>query len=410
MKKFFIGMLAVLFAAGAAYAVDYDYSGMINTRGQYYSNDTGLSNDSGNYMIYDMEFDSTLKIKPDDMSLIYLNWEIHDESWLASPGGSDSKTGDDNIAIKRAFGSHTFGTGTTVDFGLMTGGAWGTSAFDTADGAYRVKFVQKTAFGVVPFLVEKKAELGSGATGDYDAEADDADLYAVGLVTKAGDINIKPLLIYVQNGAIEADEESDENTTILFVAADGSFGAVGFEGELAFKNVTRDLDTDAEDYSVYGLYLNAWTNMDALKVGGILAYSSWDDDAGTGLGFGDDFEPLTFAANATGFGGTTANDFEFNAVTLLVVYADYALSDKSTLNGAIGYYMSNTNEDADGSDNFWKDATGYELNAGWSYKISDACKYEIQGAFAQYNLDEDAAGYDDADAATRIYHKIQINF
>ena len=35
MKKLFIITLAVLFAAGTAYAVEYDYSGMINTRGSY---------------------------------------------------------------------------------------------------------------------------------------------------------------------------------------------------------------------------------------------------------------------------------------------------------------------------------------------------------------------------------------
>ena len=42
MKKLFIITLAVLFAAGAAYAVEYDYSGMINTRGTYLDNDSGL--------------------------------------------------------------------------------------------------------------------------------------------------------------------------------------------------------------------------------------------------------------------------------------------------------------------------------------------------------------------------------
>ncbi|RLB97701.1 MAG: hypothetical protein DRH90_22980, partial [Deltaproteobacteria bacterium] len=80
MKKLFIITLAVLFAAGAAYAVEYDYSGMINTRGTYLDNDDGISEKDA-YMWYDMEFDSTLKINPTDQSQIYLNWEIHDENF-----------------------------------------------------------------------------------------------------------------------------------------------------------------------------------------------------------------------------------------------------------------------------------------------------------------------------------------
>jgi hypothetical protein len=120
MKKLFIVTLAVLFAAGAAYAVDYDYSGMINTRGTYISNSSGEEEDAGNYMDYDMEFDSTLVIKPSDKSSIHLNWEIHDEGFGSTPTDSQSKTGDDNIAFKRAFGAYTFDTGTSVDFGLMT--------------------------------------------------------------------------------------------------------------------------------------------------------------------------------------------------------------------------------------------------------------------------------------------------
>ena len=75
------------------------------------SNDTGESEDAGDYMYYDMEFDSTLKIKPTDKALIYLNWEIHDENWIATAADSNSKVGDDQIAFKRAFGSVNFDMG-----------------------------------------------------------------------------------------------------------------------------------------------------------------------------------------------------------------------------------------------------------------------------------------------------------
>jgi hypothetical protein len=401
-----------------------DFSGMINTRGQYFQNSSGLSNDAENYALYDMEFDGSLNIKAADKSGVFLNFEIHDETWLESPGGSDDKTGDDNIAFKRAYGYHTFSTNTKVEFGILTGGAFGTSFADNGDGAYRVKFTQPTSAGVIVALVEKMKENGPKATGDYDAEKDDGDQYALAYVLPMGDLRFEGLGVYAQidtgfpdpggkldaNGDPAGNEESDIDLMLLSLNLFGNMGPIGFETEFMYKNYTYSSDIDAEDYAIYGFYANGWMTMDALKVGGIFAYGSWDNDSGKGFGMGDDFEPLEFAANATGFGASAGNDFEFNAVTLLILYADYALSDTQTLNGAIGYYMSNSDENANGSDNFYKDADGYELNAGWTIKFSDATKYTIQGAYAQYNLDKDAAGYDDADAAVRVEHKITVSF
>ena len=58
MKKLFIALLSVLMVAGAAYAAEYDFSGMINTRGSWINNSGSISDDSEDYMYYDMEFDA----------------------------------------------------------------------------------------------------------------------------------------------------------------------------------------------------------------------------------------------------------------------------------------------------------------------------------------------------------------
>ena len=81
MRKLFIVALAVLLTAGVAYAVDTDFSGMINTRGTYFSNDTGFDEDAYAYSTYDMELDADLKIMPSDKTLVFLNFEIHDEDF-----------------------------------------------------------------------------------------------------------------------------------------------------------------------------------------------------------------------------------------------------------------------------------------------------------------------------------------
>jgi len=206
MKKLFIVTLAVLFFAGAAYAVEYDYSGMINTRGSWINNSGSISDDSEDYMYYDMEFDSTLNINPTDKTLIRLNWEIHDENFNQSPTDSEGKTGDDNIAFKRAWGKYTFDNGMSTSFGLMTGGAFGTAFGDNANGLYRVRLDGSAGFGNWGVILEKRGELGPNASGDWDAEKDDSDFYYAYLVTKAGDVTLQFLGIYGYNGDVTGGE------------------------------------------------------------------------------------------------------------------------------------------------------------------------------------------------------------
>jgi hypothetical protein len=429
MKKFFIGLLAVMFVAGAAYAgaPEVDFSGMINTRGQYFSNDDGITKDAATYMIYDMEFDADLKIKPNDKSFVFINWEMHDESWLATPGGSDDKglkydakkdeyklQNDDNIAIKRAYGSYTFDFGTQLDFGLMTGAAWANDWANTADGRYRLKFMHPTAMGPLFVILEKNLERGNTAVDDSDEEEnDDSDAYYVAMVTKAGDIAVKPLLGYVVFGETPGgkgdleDDGADIIMTFIDVGFDGSFGAIGFSAEVAYQNWDQQF-SGGETYSLMGVFADVWTNLDALKVGGILAYGSWDDDAGAGFGFGEDFTPTI--GGADGFTVGNSSKSEYNAVTFLQVYVGYALSETMDVTGKIAYWMSNANENADGSDNFWKDANGMEFDAYFNWKLADNVKWQAGLGTGQINLDEDAATYDDADAYTRFYHKITVSF
>jgi hypothetical protein len=430
MKKFFIAMLAVLFVAGAAYAgaPTMDFSGMVNTRGQYFSNDNGVTKDAGNYMIYDMEFDADLNIKPTDKTAVFLNFEIHDQSWITSPKDSGSYPGvsattgtivdgngddqtvvtgvkqggaDDQIAFKRLYGTYKWDSGANVQFGILTGGAWAYDFGDNANGEWRVKYTHPMPFGPLIFVLQKIYESGEAATSDYDAEADDSDLYAIATVTKVGDIFVKPLFVYVPVGHIEADEETDQTSVIFDLGVNGSLGAIGFETEFVYQSVTWSTDFPAKDYNVMGFYANVWTNLDAMKVGGQLAYGSWDDDAMTGFGFGEDYCPTIGGADAFPIGSDNGKGLsEYNAVTLLQAYLDYGLSDEMDLGGSFTYWMSNEKDTA------WEKATGYELDVTFAYKLADNAKYSVGLAQGQISFDEG----DDPDAFTRLYHKIQVNF
>jgi hypothetical protein len=117
------------------------------------------------------------------------------------------------------------------------------------------------------------------------------------MVTKLGDVNIMPLIQYVNDsyakGAL-ADRGSDSVDVLVFaLGATGTFGDIGFESEFVVKDYDKGDFSDLvdaglapigsdEDYTVWGIYGNGWWNIGAGKVGILAAYGNWDDDAGTG--------------------------------------------------------------------------------------------------------------------------------
>jgi hypothetical protein len=346
MKKFLFAFLCVLLTAGLAFAVDVDLKGSYYARGSYISNGDGLSGDasigdredSADYFFLDHELDMTARLLVTDKTRIIVNMEIHDESWLGDPVESNHVDGnnlDDNIEFKRVFSSHTFDAyGTVLDLGLMTGGAWATSFGDTATGKYRIKVTQPTEWGPVIAIYEKNHEEGAVNSLEKDAEDDDAQGYALAMVTKLGDVNIMPLIQYVNDsyaGGALADRGSDSVDVLVFaLGATGTFGDIGFESEFVVKDYDKGDFSDLvdaglapigsdEDYTVWGIYGNGWWNIGAGKVGILAAYGNWDDDAGTGYNMGDDFEPALFAANQADVGDSPTGS-EFVAVTLAQLY------------------------------------------------------------------------------------------
>ena len=145
--------------------------------------------------------------------------------------------------------------------------------------------------------------------------------------------------------------------------------------------------------------------MDAVKIGGMVAYTSWDKDAGVGYGSGEDFGPGFWVMDWDGFGGGNA---EYYATTLVAIYADYSVNDALSLYGALEYMSSNAD------DGEWDGAEGMIGNLGVTYKLADNVKYSIGAAYGKYKDGEwdDGNGgtYDDPDAFSRAYHKIQIDF
>ena len=392
-------------------------------------NTTAIGHDSEtafDYFYFDHELDLTARLLVTDKTRVIVNFEIRDENWLNTgtdgTAHQDGRALDDNIEFKRVFSSHTFDAyGTVLDLGLMTGAAWGTSFGDTATGKYRIKVTQPTELGPVIAIYEKNHEEGSENNLVEDAEKDDAQGVALAMVTKLGDVNIMPLIQYVDDSSAVLDRGSDGVDVLVFaLAATGTFGDIGFESEFVVKDYDKsDFDAtntanfeigDDEDYTIWGLYGNGWWNIGAGKVGLLAAYGNWDEDSGQGYNMGDDFEPVLFAANQADVGGGIG---EFYGVSVVQLYGSLALSEELSINGSGLYWASNAKEDADGSDNFWRDSDGYEINAGLAWKLTDQVTYSAAAAFGKWSLDSndknDAAG-DSPDGFVRAYHKFQIDF
>jgi hypothetical protein len=427
-----LALLCVLLTAGMAAAVDVDLKGMYYARGSYIDNDNGLSeNDTANYFYFDHELDLTARLLVTDKTRVIVNMEIHDENWVK--GNTDDQNyidgagQDDNIAIKRVFSSHTFDAyGTVLDLGLMTGGAWATGFGDNANGRYRVKVVQPTAMGPVIAVYEKNNELGSANSSVKDSEKDDGNAYYLAMVTQLGGVNIKPLVGYVDASNAVPTQSSKGVQQILFLfGVDGTFGDIGFEAEFNYFDVDQsDIEVageSLEDYNKYGVYGKGWWNIGAGQVGLLAAYGSWDNDSGQGFGFGEDFTPTVFGADWAPIGITqgysNANNAgqvlsQWGAVAMFQLFGSLALSEELSINGSGLYWTSTADENANGTDNFWKDSDGYEIDLGLDWKITDQVTYTIAGGYGKIKLDGDGkdANGGNPDAYTRLYHKFQIDF
>jgi hypothetical protein len=417
MKKFLLALLCVLMTAGFAFAVDVDIKGMYNARGTYMDNDDGLGEDGNtgayDYFFFDHELDITTRLLVTDKTRVVVNFEIHDENWLA--GNTDGKNQDgtsnldDNIEFKRVFSSHTFDAyGTVLDLGLMTGGAWAFGFGDNGNGKYRVKVSQPTEFGPIIAIYEKNAELGA-TSGVKNGEDDDGNAYYLAMVTKLGDFNILPLIGYVDNSQVVLDQGGDGvQVALIDLGVSATFGDFGFESEFAYQDIKTDVP-GADDYKKYGAYGNAWLNIGAGKVGFLAAYGNWDNDGGTGYGFGEDFTPTVFGADQATIG--TSGLSEYMAVSMFQLYGSLALSEELSISGAGLYWMSNSDELTTGADDYWKDADGYEINLGLDWKLTDQVTYTIASGFGKISLDSNATNAgNDPDSFARVYHKFQINF
>ncbi len=400
MKKLLALTLAMMFiGVGIASATDFTITGDYYARGQYNDNKEGTATNGDSYGVYDHEMvlNTTWQISP--YTKVFARFEVRDESWAAGTNATETNGADDtnpetNIVNEYLYGQHTFANGLTVRTGLMGTSSWATDFGNDGTEAYRVMFIKNTGMGQVILFTEKPQGGSETLTADSDI-----DVYFAGLVTKVNDIVLTPSVVYVNYDPYDRVQYKFD------MGAAGTIGNVGFESEVIIQDF--DYDTGAgTDYTVYGAYVNVWTQLNALKLGAAVAYGSYDDDSGNGFEFNDDFECA--GAMLMGDEALMGGNDSIEAATLLVLYGSYAVSEKFTMSAYLGYADSNVDDELNvNGDAQYDGANIWEVNVQGSYKITDNVTYSAGAATSQTEYD---GAFTDPDEAIQIYHKLAFTF
>ncbi len=417
MKKLLVIMLGLMLAAGSAYALETEISGDFSVRGQ------GLGevdlNDAADVDFYTIDQDLNIltKISVDDNTFVSFRTAIHDETWQDTSDNWTTGNRDADISVERSWMGHTFAnTDTKLEVGLMTGNAWGTAFGDAATGVYKIQAQQKLDFGMLVAYIQKEAEVG-GSDEAEDSEDDDGDTYAVGLVMPINNITISPIIGYSNRSDLLRDTDNDGVQVFsIDVAVTGTFNNIGFEAEVDYESYSLDtgatppqgdvLPGATDDFALWGAYLNVWAQLNQTKLGGLIAYGSWDDDSDVMVGydFDDDFDKTLVLGDQIGFGDDSAASQDgMTGMTLLQIYVDHAFNEKLSAGGSISYVLSNQEDDPR-----YEDATAWEIDVNGAYKITDNLTYSVAAGYA--SVDFDVTGLSDPDPAWRAFHKLSLTF
>jgi hypothetical protein len=422
MKKLIALMFAMLFlGAGIAGASDLSMTGSYFVRGQYYDNveyNAAFPNNDRSYGYYDHELSVDTRWKMDDTTFVTARFEMRDATWGKNPVFEESATVaqlDDNIIVEHVWGQTTFANGIVLRVGLMPAGAWGTDFANTMGEAYRIFATVPTQIGAVIAILERGAgnvnEFGSPAVG----EDEDDDIYHLAMVTKIGDINVKPIVSYIDAASETAAEWS---AIVAQLSLDGKLGALGFEADFVYRDYDRS--GALVDFDVWGAYGNVWYQMQALKVGGFLSYGSWDEDAQASFDTGDDYYPgnlliigddflgdgVPGSLGADGVGQT--GDWGMGAGTLFGIYGSYAVTDKLSLSAVAAYAWIDRDNPTPGSTwEKWDDAEIFEISAGFVYKITPSLTYDGGVGMAEVDFGN---GTPDPDTIFEAFHRLSFAF
>jgi len=423
MKKLIALMFAVLFlGAGIAGASDLSMTGSYYVRGQYYDNveyNAAFPTQDKSYGYYDHELSVDTKWKMDDTTYVTARFEMRDANWgdgSVATEGAYTGSPDDNIVVEQVYGVTTFANGINLRVGLMPAGAWGTDFASTGTEAYRIFATVPTQIGAVIGILERANNTTNEQGSPLVGEDEDDDIYHLAMITKIGDVNVKPIISYID--AASETAVADWSAIIAQLSLDGKMGAWGYEADFVYRDYERN--GTLVDFDVWGAYGNLWYQMQALKLGGFLSYGSWDEDAQASFDTGDDYYPGNLliigddflgdgVAGSLGADGVAqTGDMGMGAGTLFGIYGSYAVSDKLSLSAVAAYAWIDRDRATVGSTwEKWDDAEILEISGGFAYKITPSLTYDGGIGMADVEFGNNTV---DPDTIFEAFHRLSFKF
>lgn len=438
MKKIISTVAALGLVAGmaaTASAMDFSMTGKYVLEGYMLNNADGVGfNPYDDEAGTDSAWVQTMLIKPtlkvnDKISMFSEVRFAKDADW----GNQDtrdadltqySSEGNSGVDIYHLYMEYMSPVG-KLRMGRTPAGAWGSDFISTSSKANR--FMWWPSFVAEPFslcIFTQKTTENDWYNSDSDA---DNDMYEIDLTYKVDNMNLRVAYDYFN---YKSNSTYDRQDNRLKANADMKFGNIAVVGEWGWQfGDWRDYDASAMkdiDVDAMAFMLDVSTQIDKLNVGMLYFWAEGQDRSNdiTGAmlgtlddGIGDDFNPYYIL---TGDHTGMLNSDEYNADPLMAIggvhsigaYADFAVSDKLTLHGALAYAWADEDKTVGRMlGTSVDDEYGWEIDLGAKYKLLDNLTYEMRGAyFNTGDFFDDVNGDMDADDLYLVSHHLTMTF
>jgi hypothetical protein len=273
-------------------------------------------------------------------------------------------------------------------------------------------------------LSENDVNAGAAPSAGSAAADQDSDLYKGVISHKTENGTVMAAWNHYRNATTAADEPLDYDRFELW----GKYKIMSdytIEFEIAQQSGDRSNTVGAteSDWDAWAAMLDVSGKFGALTPGIMYFYAQGDDNTTDGDreaymqangGTGDDFQPLyILTGDHTGllnddlanFGDTQPANLRNAGVHAVVLHADYAVSDRLKLHGAVAYAQAD--QELAGYD----DEYGWEYNVGAAYKLLDNLTYEAHFGFLDTgDFFKGPAGTDDTNDITLMSHHLTMSF
>ncbi|MBI5674256.1 MAG: hypothetical protein HZC48_00310 [Nitrospirae bacterium] len=304
--------------------------------------------------------------------------------------------------------------GIVIDAGRQKA-TFGNSFYQDDVAKDRFKISAKVGDATIGAYTDKMSENSNGNEGFLSNDVDDYGIYAD---YSAGDINGGVLVVFSNDDQVDDNDGTDATAYV-----NTKVGNVGLKGELSLKTGDRyeylDANTlDTVDDTQWGGFVSADMGMDAVTVGGVVAFTAngyvadkhFQPTAMVGsnqpaavMNFGAAPSVVQMAAEAILPGATVTVD-----TLLAALNVGYQATPELSVYGR-GAYMdfadSTVTANGVGATADDVDASAWEIDAGLKYQISKGVTYSVD---LGYLIPDNITGVDDN--MLSITNQFTVNF